>query len=164
VNFSDPFGLCPTWAGGDGKTNGFSDCSKEQLAKAQGGVEEAAFSPSDLFFIGGGLSRVGGKVARSAIAEMSEGMAVLFRGGSVRGKSLIEIRSILLENGFEQGLARNKQGYLFKNGIGEEIRMMRRDGGWDIRMKLRRGMDNPIDEFGNFTDKVGSHGISIRNR
>lgn len=28
VNFSDPFGLCPRDAGGDGKTEGFADCPK----------------------------------------------------------------------------------------------------------------------------------------
>jgi RHS repeat-associated protein len=28
VNYSDPFGLCPKDAGGDGKTEGFADCPK----------------------------------------------------------------------------------------------------------------------------------------
>ncbi len=28
VNYSDPFGLCPKDAGGDGKTDDYSDCAK----------------------------------------------------------------------------------------------------------------------------------------
>ena len=31
MNFSDPFGLCPEYAGGDGKTAGAGDCPREVL-------------------------------------------------------------------------------------------------------------------------------------
>jgi len=32
IRFSDPFGLCPEYAGGDGKTSTAADCSKEIVA------------------------------------------------------------------------------------------------------------------------------------
>ncbi len=31
INFSDPFGLCPAYAGGDGETSTAADCSREVL-------------------------------------------------------------------------------------------------------------------------------------
>jgi hypothetical protein len=39
--------------------------------------------------------------------------------GRVRGKSIIDIRSQLLGDGFPQGFTKNKKGYLFQNAIGE---------------------------------------------
>lgn len=71
----------------------------------------------------------------------------LFAGGSLDGRSIIGVRSDLLSSGFTQGLAKNKKGYLFTNGTGAEVRVMRRSGGWDARVK---------NEFGNYLDSSGN--------
>ena len=62
----------------------------------------------------------------------SLGLIGLFSNTTVRGRTIIGIRQHLVRNGFVQKLARNKKGYIFTNGTGEEIRLMRRGSGWDI--------------------------------
>ncbi len=81
------------------------------------------------------------------ILKLGTGLRELFKAG-VRNNSIINVRNVLLNNGFKQGLSLNKQGYLFTNAIGEEVRIMRRAGAWDIRMMNKGG--NYLDEFGNF--------------
>lgn len=94
----------------------------------------------------------------------SVGLRGLFATGSVRGSSIISIRQTLLNNGFTQGLANNRSGYLFRNGLGEEVRIMSRGGGWDIRM--RNGQGNWLDEFGNAVGRRDprGHGIGVGSR
>jgi RHS repeat-associated protein len=63
VNFSDPFGLC-RWSQIEARRNSGEECTKEELARVNGGVEEAMFSPLDLI---GGI----GSGARMAVAGSS---------------------------------------------------------------------------------------------
>jgi hypothetical protein len=80
----------------------------------------------------------------------------------VHGKSITDIRSQLLGNGFSQGLAKNKMGYLFQNGTDEKVRIVRRGGGWDIRVRNASG--NYLDEFGNVAGPADTHGIEVYSR
>jgi hypothetical protein len=80
-------------------------------------------------------------------------------GGSVRGRSIIEVRSTLLEEGFTMGEAHGS-GYLFENSLGEQVRIMSRGGGWDLR--AMNGYGNYLDEFGNVArDAASAHGINV---
>ena len=87
------------------------------------------------------------------------GLRELFAGGTIRGRSTITIRSILTRTGFTQTISHNKQGYLFYNNVGEMVRIMRRAGGWDVRVTNRFG--NYLDEFGNVAGRAASHGIWV---
>jgi hypothetical protein len=99
----------------------------------------------------------------TGLNNASDGLKGLFEGGSVRGKPIAEIRAGLLKNGFTQTLSNNKKGYLFrKNGSQEEVRIMRRNGGWDIRMRNNAG--NNLDEFGNDGLPNVTHGIQVTSR
>jgi hypothetical protein len=93
------------------------------------------------------------------IQKASKGMKELFSGGSVRGKPIITIRDTLKRDGFTQELAKNKKGYLFRNSSGEEVRVMRRNGAWDIR--ARNGFGNYLDEFGNVATPGQTHQIGV---
>lgn len=87
----------------------------------------------------------------------------IFAGGSLNGRSMIGTRADLFGAGFKQGLAQNKKGYLFTNGTGAEVRIMRRDGGWDARVKNEFG--NYLDELGNVPqDASSAHGIRVFSR
>jgi hypothetical protein len=59
--------------------------------------------------------------------------------------------------------AHPRSGYLFRNGSGEEVRIMNRNGGWDVRIKNAGGQY--LDEFGNAPQgkgaKSAAHGISV---
>jgi len=89
-----------------------------------------------------------------------KGLFDLGEKGSVRDQTIISIRDYLRENGFTQRLADNKQGYVFTNQAGEEVRVMNRNGGWDIRVKNAQG--NYLDEFGNVAQGRGpAHGIGV---
>jgi hypothetical protein len=92
----------------------------------------------------------------------SSGLQSLFADGSVRGRSIIGIRSALLDDGFTQGLTNNKSVYLFTNATGEQVRIMSRNGGWDLRIRNQYG--NYLDEFGNVTTPASSHGIEIYSK
>jgi hypothetical protein len=105
--------------------------------------------------IGGGAS--------TGLREASAGLRALFAEGKLTGASIIRIRANLTKSGFVQGLTRNRAGFLFRNNIGEEVRLMNRAGGWDARIMNRFG--NYLDELGNVVDDaVKSHGISIFSR
>ena len=79
--------------------------------------------------------------------------------GGIRGKSIIQVRDILLTNGFTQQLSNNKSGYLFKNAAGEEVRIMQRNGAWDVRVKNQYG--NYLDEYGKVAAPANTHGIGV---
>ena len=98
----------------------------------------------------------------TGLKNSSDGLKRLFSDGSVRGKSIIDIRSQLVDDGFSQGLTKNKKGYLFQNGTGEEVRIMRRGGGWDVRVRNADG--NHLDEFGNVANPADTHDIEVYSR
>lgn len=91
----------------------------------------------------------------------SDGLKGIFDGGSVRGKSINQLRAGLLRSGFTQGLAKNKKGYLFQNAAGEQVRIMRRNGGWDIRIRNKFG--NYLDEHGNVANPNATHDIGVES-
>jgi len=95
----------------------------------------------------------------NGLRNASKGLREIFSGGSVRGKNIISIRESLLQNGFTQSLAKNKKGYLFLNSAGEQVRVMRRNGAWDLR--VRNGFGNYLDEFGDNAAPSFTHGISV---
>ncbi len=103
---------------------------------------------------------IGGSVP-SGLSKASQGLRALYAAGSLRGRSIISIRSILSQNGFRQTLTRNKKGYLFTNTAGEQIRVMRRNGGWDIR--VRNSFGNYLDDVGNVAAPGQTHGINVRS-
>ncbi|MBG0568525.1 hypothetical protein [Actinoplanes aureus] len=98
----------------------------------------------------------------TGLNNASAGLRGIFSDGGVRGRSIIDIRSQLLDDGFEQVLANNGRGYLFRNSAGEEVRIMRREGGWDIRVRNSHG--NYLDEFGNVANPIDTHNIEVRSR
>jgi hypothetical protein len=89
------------------------------------------------------------------------GLLELFKQG-VRGNSIGNIRAILLQNGFVQSLANNKKGYLFRNAIGEEVRIMHRNSGWDIRIRNQFG--NYLDDCGQVASPGKTHGITVSSQ
>jgi hypothetical protein len=94
----------------------------------------------------------------NGLKNASPGLQDLFNNGSIRGKTIIQIRATLVSNGFTQTIANNGAGYLFNGPNGEQVRVMRRNGGWDIRVKNQYG--NYLDDSGNVTDPAGAHGIN----
>ena len=73
---------------------------------------------------------------------------------------MIEVRTILTENGFVQTISRNGKGYLFTNGAGETVRLMSKGGSWEIRIMNSDGSN--LDEFGNVAQgRSDSHGILL---
>jgi hypothetical protein len=98
----------------------------------------------------------------SGLRSASAGLQELFSGGSITGKSIIEVREILLRGGFTMQKARGA-GYLFQSSLGEEVRIMHRGGGWDLRIMNR--YRNYLDAAGNVaTGRGPSHGITVFNR
>jgi hypothetical protein len=95
----------------------------------------------------------------SGLRNASTGLKDLFINESIRGSSIIDMRSTLLNNGFVQSLTRNRSGYLFKNILGEELRIMNRNGLWDVR--LRNQFGNFLDEFGNVGEPSLTHSIQV---
>lgn len=51
---------------------------------------------------------------------------------------------------------------MFDGPAGEQVRIMRRGGAWDIRVQNRFG--NYLDEYGNVGSPSGTHGITIESR
>ena len=98
----------------------------------------------------------------SGLKGASDGLVKLFSGGSVQGRSIIGIRSDLVSNGFTQGLAQNKKGYLLTNGTGEQVKIMSRNGSWDIRIRNKSG--NYLDSSGNVAMPGQTHGITVGSR
>jgi RHS repeat-associated protein len=95
----------------------------------------------------------------TGLKNASQGLQLLFSGGSIKGKSIIDIRTQLVKNGFKQTVTRNGQGYLFRNSTGEAVRVMSRDGKWDIRVQNQFG--NYLDEFGNVGSPASTHNIEV---
>jgi RHS repeat-associated protein len=171
VNYGDPFGLC--------KDKDDPDCSVGAQVRANinatlshviavvgnfGNSLSAALSAVGK----GGLIQIGiaaatdglGPAVGTGLKYASPALRELFANGSLRGASIIGIRSTLLEGGFAQAISENRGGYLFINEAGDEVRLMRRAGGWDARVMNKFG--NNLDEFGNVArDPSSSHGISV---
>jgi hypothetical protein len=95
-------------------------------------------------------------------ASCSLGLGKIFTertNGSVRGRSIISIRDTLFKAGFTMNKARGF-GYIFRNALGEQVRIMARGGGWDIRVMNQFG--NYLDEFGNVAQNAAqAHGIPV---
>jgi len=105
-------------------------------------------------------TRGGGRLAlASGLRGASPGLLAIFGGGSIRNSSIINIRNTLLQNGFKMTSSQRGSGYLFRNSAGEEVRIMRRNGGWDVRIK--NGSGNYLDEFGNVAPPAQTHGITV---
>jgi RHS repeat-associated protein len=98
----------------------------------------------------------------AGLKNASAGLKSLFSDGSISGRSIVSIRSELLDDGFVQQLADNKSGYLFKNSLGEQVRIMYRNGGWDIRIRNRYG--NYLDQSGNVAPPTQAHGIPVYSK
>ena len=94
----------------------------------------------------------------SGLKGASTGLKLLYKNG-VTGNSIINIRSTLLNNGFRQSLTRNRSGYLFSNTLGEQIRVMSRNGTWDIRVMNQYG--NYLDDIGNVALPGSTHNLFI---
>lgn len=95
----------------------------------------------------------------TGLRSASPGLRALFGGGSIRNSSIINIRNTLLKNGFRMTHSDRGSGYLFRNAAGEEVRIMRRGGGWDVRIKNSSG--NYLDEFGNVASPAQTHNIHV---
>jgi RHS repeat-associated protein len=96
----------------------------------------------------------------TGLRNATPGLRELFSGGSVRNMPIINIRQILLKNGFVRRLTDNRQGILYENAAGEQVRIMSRNGGWEIRIFNKTG--NYLDEFGNVApNRAMSHGINV---
>lgn len=109
----------------------------------------------------------GGKAAKRAVTvpsglrDASSGLRQLFADGSIRDLTITSIRATLYDHGFSlQALTRNRQGFRFNGPGGEQVRIMRRGGGWDVRVQNRHG--NYLDEFGNAASPALSRGITVR--
>ncbi|RMI42780.1 hypothetical protein EBN88_08615 [Streptomyces triticirhizae] len=98
----------------------------------------------------------------TGLKNASAGLKNIFSNGSVRSRPIIEIRAALLDDGFVRQLAKNKKGYLYTNPAGEQVRIMRRNGNWDIRIQNSAG--NNLDEFGNVAPPAQTHGINVYSR
>lgn len=92
------------------------------------------------------------------LTNASAGLKLLFKNG-VKGNSIINVRSTLLNNGFTQSLTRNKSGYLFTNTLGEQVRVMYRHGTWDARIMNQYG--NYLDNFGNIGTPGNTHNLFL---
>jgi hypothetical protein len=105
----------------------------------------------------------GGAPVPTGLRHASAGLRALFADGSVAGRSIIGVRDTLTRHGFSrQVLSNNKKGYRFLGPADEEVRVMRRGGGWDIRIQNSKG--NQLDEYGNAGTQQTSHGIPLRSR
>ncbi len=114
------------------------------------------------YFVGAEDVLVHNAAGPTGLRGASDGLTSVFGGGSVRGRSIADIRSGLFDDGFTQGLANNKKGYLFTNSAGEQVRIMSRGGGWDIR--IRNAAGNYLDEFGNVAAPGSTHSIEVFSR
>jgi hypothetical protein len=114
------------------------------------------------YYVGDEAVLVHNAVCPTGLRGASDGLTSVFGGGSVRGRSIADIRAGLLDDGFTQGLANNKSGYLLTNGAGEQVRIMSRGGGWDIRVRNAAG--NYLDEFGNVASPGSTHSIEVFSR
>jgi RHS repeat-associated protein len=134
--------------------NGLRQSEAANLPRCGSGVSQGCWMFSEMPLGPGSVA--------SGLRNASPGLKALYHGGSLQGRSIIDIRSTLTRNGFKQSVARNKEGYRFTNKAGEEVRVMRRDGGWDVRVQNRDG--NYLDALGNVGSPAASHGIRVVSR
>ena len=87
--------------------------------------------------------------------------ALFAEGGGLADETIIGIRATLKENGFVMRLSENKKGYLFTNGTGEEVRLMRGAKGWYMRVKTAG--NNYLDALGNPASDPTTH-LPIRSQ
>jgi hypothetical protein len=93
----------------------------------------------------------------------SPGLISLYSEGSVRGRSMINLRAGLVDDGFQMTRARSGTGYLYQNSMGEQVRFMFRNNRWEIRVRNAAG--NYLDEFGYVArGPASAHDIVIVNR
>jgi hypothetical protein len=115
---------------------------------------------------GGGGAKPGSGAAQATptgLRDASPGLRNAFDGGSIRDRSIIGVRSALTESGFaRQQLTTNRSGYRFDGPGGEQVRIMRRGGGWEVRVQNRDG--NYLDEWGTVASPQNTHGITLRSR
>jgi len=181
VNYSDPFGLCPPIedclqkiANAGAQRGGAVGSIMLNSAAALNSVNDvnpisAAFDAG--YDIGSGHARrgiamaaltVGGGTIGRGLKGASAGLTALFaEGGGLADESVVGIRAMLKEHGFVMTLAENKGGYLFTNGSGEEVRLMRETNGWYMRAK--NASDNYLDAMGNPGSNATTH-IPIKNQ
>jgi hypothetical protein len=95
----------------------------------------------------------------SGLRGASQGLTELYANGSLRNTPIITIRNTLTQSGFKQTVTMNGEGYLFRNAIGEEVRIINRGGAWDIR--VRNAFGNYLDETGNVASPSATHGITV---
>ena len=96
----------------------------------------------------------------TGLRNASVGFSKIF-SGSLHSKSIIEVREILLSNGFKMEKARG-YGYLFSNSIGEEVRVMQRNNLWEARVKNRYG--NYLDAVGDVSPRLEAHSIILYSK
>nr|WTB28310.1 HINT domain-containing protein [Streptomyces sp. NBC_00830]WTB35771.1 HINT domain-containing protein [Streptomyces sp. NBC_00830] len=112
--------------------------------------------------VGGSDVLVHNNKCPTGLKNASPGLKSLFAEGSLKGKPIVEIRDKLLKGGFTRKLAKNKKGYLYTNAEGEQVRIMRRNGGWDMRIMNKNG--NYLDDLGNVADPKNTHGIDVYSK
>ena len=102
----------------------------------------------------------GGSSLPGGLKNASSGLKELFSEGSLKGRSIIGIRQTLLKNGFKMSKAKGN-GLLFRSPgkAVEHVRIMSRNGGWDVRVQNEGG--GWLDEFGNQVSQSASHGITV---
>jgi RHS repeat-associated protein len=111
----------------------------------------------------GGSSKVPGAPPRGGLQNASPALVALYGEGSLYGRSIIEIRRTLVDGGFaRQALTQNRKGYLFMGPGGEEVRIMRRSGAWDVRVRNRYGQHLDARGYDPGT-AAGSHNITVRS-
>jgi RHS repeat-associated protein len=182
VNFADPFGLCPPiedclqkMANWGAQTGGEVGSLALNGAAALNAVND--FNPITAAFAAGydigsghtgrGLAMAaltvgGGSIGRGLTKGASAGLKALFaESGGLADETIIGIRAALKEDGFIMRLSENKKGYLFTNGSGEEVRLMRGDNGW--YMRARNASRNYLDALGNPASDAATH-LPINNR
>lgn len=181
VSFSDPFGLSPCaisrawteclaqsaadWGARRGGTLGGLALNLAAAANAgmeAFGVNMAAESGDRLGSgeLGSGMALAAFTFGPAAIGKglrgASVGLRALFQeAGGLADGTIIGIRSTLRSNGFAMRLAENKSGYLFTNAAGEEVRVMRGEAGWYLRVKNQAG--NYLDVLGNPGNRASTH-------
>jgi hypothetical protein len=93
----------------------------------------------------------------------SDGLMNISSGGTVRGKFIITVREALLDGGFTRVKANSGKGCRYMHHSGEDVRIMRRNSVWDIRVQNKHG--NYLDEFGNVARSSNlAHGIQVFSR
>ncbi len=181
ASYTDPFGLCPpiedclqkaaNWGAQRGGGLGGVVLNAAAGLNAINDVNPITAAFDAGFDIGSGHAgrgfamaafTVGGGAVGRGLRGASAGLRALFsEGGGLADESIIGIRAILKENGFVMGLTENKSGYLFTNGTGEEVRLMRRENGWQLR--IMNAARNYLDALGNPGPNATTH-LNIWNR